>query len=107
MPRLDFKTLASAQIGGPKIVSAAATLNACDVLVEAVPPTSSTYIIKLPPLGDALYYPYTVYTPTNDTGTVTVNSAEGTTMGLLTAAADQIVVLPTATCWILLHDTTT
>jgi hypothetical protein len=106
MPNLDFKMMVTVK-QLPKVVTVATALSACDVLVEAVPNGTAPYTVTLPPLGDALYYPYTVYTPTNNTGTVVVASAEGTTLGTMTAAADQLVMLPTATHWILLHDTTT
>ena len=107
--RVDFKALQTA-FTGVKRVTAAASLNPCDVLVYATPPTSSTYAITLPRMEDAFMCPYIIVTPENDAGTVTVQAYEGTGVyqsAAMTAAGDCLVLITDGTTWRQLIDVTT
>ena len=97
--RIDFKAMQTA-FTGVKVVTAATALAPCDLIVHATPAVA-TYIVTLPKVADAFYFPYTITTPTNAAGNVTVNAAEGANVftASLQNAGDTLVVIPDGETW--------
>ena len=93
-------------------VTAAVSLTPDDQVVQATPPTSSTYIISMPPVCKCKGRIYTIVSVSNDTGTITVDDLGDALPGLgsgivLTTTNDAVVLYSNGIGWFVIHEIST
>jgi hypothetical protein len=93
------------------VASETTSLTVNEQYVKVTPPASGAAVIKLPLVSEAAGRFYIIETPTNDTGTVTVNTHDDDSPVMsdasLTAAGDVLMVFSTGTRWLTIVDITT